>query len=77
MDPATIAADISLISSVISLLVQAGKAVVEMVPEIAMFFQVIGGTPLTADQQASLNTSHAALTAAATAPLPEAPSDAT
>lgn len=73
MDAATIQSDLALITAVIGLLVQAGEAIAGMIPEITLFFQVINGTPLSAAQQADLNNKHAALTAAALAPLGPAP----
>lgn len=77
MDPATITAWLGLIAQVIGLLIQAGASIVDMMPYVAMFFKIVNGTSLTPEEEADLMAKHAALTAAALAPLPAPPEDAT
>lgn len=77
MDPVTAASWVALIGQVISMMITVGQSVIDMAPYVAMFFQVVAGTPLTPDQQADLNAKHAALTEAALRPLPDAPEGAT
>jgi hypothetical protein len=77
VDPATISSWLTLIAQVISLLIQAGASVIDMMPYVTMFFKIVNGTPLTPEEEADLNAKHAALTAAALAPLPAPPEDAT
>lgn len=63
--------DLQLIFAIITLLVQAGKTMIDMVPEVTALFQVLTGTPLTDDQRAELQARHDTLTEAALRPLTE------
>lgn len=76
MNAIAIANAISLVSSVLSLAVQAGAAWEALQPELAMLKQLAGGTALSADQRAALMDRHAILTNAALSPLGSAPAGA-
>ena len=72
-----IIAQLKLVFSIILAAIEIGKSINDLLPELQMMMQLFGGTPLSPEQQKQLDDRHAALIAAATAPLPEPPEDAT
>lgn len=69
--------DLALVIAVMQLMYTAGKALIDMLPVVNMFFQILEGTPLTPEQRADLQARYKEQTDAALAPLtPPTPDEA-
>lgn len=76
MTPAIIEG-LKLVFQIILLAIQAGKTVADLMPEVAMFVQLMGGTPLSPEQRKVLDDRHEVLTTAALRDLGPAPTEGT